>query len=226
MKKILNSKIFVFLFGVAFTSLSIVFAASYLASDIGFTSVDANWKASNVGSALDDLYAKECQSTPVGTILSYMGTTIPNFFLKCDGTVYNISDFPLLAEHIKTNFGSYNYFGGNGTTTFAVPDLRGEFLRGTGTNSHASQGSGESVGVHQDGTEHPGTYVADYGKGLYTSTFNQSMRPEKHDFAITGSNELNTVTGKYVTSSSYTSIVASYTSRPTNTSVLYLIRYK
>ena len=83
-----------------------------------------------------------------------MGNNTPDYFLSCDGTVYNISDYPYLAEHFKTEFGSYNYFGGNGTTTFAVPDLRGEFLRGTGTNSHASQGSGESVGIHQDGTEH------------------------------------------------------------------------
>jgi microcystin-dependent protein len=40
-------------------------------------------------------------------------------YLLCDGTVYNGSDYPYLG----TILGSA--FGGNGSTTFAVPDLRG-----------------------------------------------------------------------------------------------------
>ena len=39
---------------------------------------------------------------------------------------------------------------GDGVTTFKVPNLLGEFLRGTGTNSYTNQGSGANVGVHQD----------------------------------------------------------------------------
>lgn len=66
--------------------------------------------------------------SPVGTIISYMGKTAPTGYLICDGTVKNVSEYPALAQHIKTQFGSSNYFGGDGTTTFAVPDLRGRFL--------------------------------------------------------------------------------------------------
>ena len=76
--------------------------------------------------------------TPIGTIISYMGNNPPKDYLSCDGTVYNISDYQALADFINTEFGSYDFFGGDGTTTFAVPDLRGEFLRGTGTNSHTN----------------------------------------------------------------------------------------
>lgn len=83
-----------------------------------------------------------------------MGTAAPDGYLVCDGTVYNISDYPLLANHFETQFQTKNHFGGDGITTFAVPDLRGEFLRGTGTNSHTNQGSGLNVGMHQDGTIH------------------------------------------------------------------------
>jgi len=59
---------------------------------------------------------------PIGTINPYMGTVAPIGWLACDGTVYNISDYSDLATHIASQFGSTNFFGGDGTTTFAVPD--------------------------------------------------------------------------------------------------------
>jgi microcystin-dependent protein len=61
---------------------------------------------------------------PVGTIITCIGVTAPQDFLPCDGTEFFIQDFPQLSEYIKRQFGSYNYFGGNGTTTFAVPDVQ------------------------------------------------------------------------------------------------------
>lgn len=68
--------------------------------------------------------------TPIGTIISFMGTSAPNDYLVCDGAEYNIEDYPDLANHFATHFESVNYFGGDGETTFAVPDLRNLFLRG------------------------------------------------------------------------------------------------
>ena len=63
------------------------------------------------------------EDTPVGHILTHMGTKAPKHYLMCNGTEYNILDYPYLAQHFKDEFGSYNYFGGDGTTTFAVPKL-------------------------------------------------------------------------------------------------------
>lgn len=164
-------------------------------------------------------------NSPIGTIISYMGLTPPEEYLSCDGTAYNIADYWELAEFIKAEFGSYNYFGGDGTTTFAVPDLRGEFLRGTGTNSHTNQGSGANVGVHQDGTEHPEVYAwsnNQIGISVRNHTANTTNNgPQKDDSALTqrvgGISSSATpfdAAGKY-----------SFTSRPTNTSVLYCIKY-
>ena len=160
---------------------------------------------------------------PVGTILTFMGTIPPTDYLACDGIIYNIDDYPLLAEHIKIQFGRYDYFGGDGTTTFAVPDLRGEFLRGTGTNSHTNQGSGDSVGVHQDGTEFP---------NVFWNTLNRLQI----DVTLKGmSGNVDNILPRYFSSETIftntwdeggTSLVGSYTSRPTNTSVLYCIKYK
>ena len=98
---------------------------------------------------------------PIGTVISFMGNTPPDDYLSCDGNVYRINDYKPLANFIHLQFGSYDYFGGDGIDTFAVPDLRGEFLRGTGANSHTLsdgitlQGSGANVGVHQGATQMP-----------------------------------------------------------------------
>lgn len=46
------------------------------------------------------------------------GTTAQLPWLACDGTVYNKSDYPYLGAILG------NTFGGNGATTFGVPDLR------------------------------------------------------------------------------------------------------
>lgn len=91
---------------------------------------------------------------PIGTIISLMGKTAPDGYLVCDGEVYSISAYKRLSAYIEEQFGDVAYFGGNGTTTFAVPDLRGEFLRGTGTATRDS-GSGAEVGVHQGPTKMP-----------------------------------------------------------------------
>ena len=62
------------------------------------------------------------EETPVGSIISYMGNKVPAHYLLCDGSEYNIADYPELAKHFKDDLGVVNYFGGDGITTFAVPD--------------------------------------------------------------------------------------------------------
>lgn len=154
---------------------------------------------------------------PIGTIINFMGTKVPSDYLICDGTIYNIVDYENLANFFLDQFGSYNYFGGDGTTTFAVPDLRGEFLRGTGTNSHTNQGSGANVGVHQDGT-------------LDFTSKSSSNYIVAGSFGATDFKEDNTFDSGckgYAITGSYTGgNVDVYTSRPTNTSVLYCIKYR
>lgn len=155
------------------------------------------------------------EDTPVGHIISYIGTTAPKHYLICDGTIYNISDYPKLAEHFRKDFGKVNQFGGDGTTTFAVPDLRGEFLRGTGTNSHENQGSGSEVGEHQDATRH--LIITNYN-GTVQVKLSETGRTDE-DYVENLSRATN-INGDTFTenASGY------YTSRPTNTSVLYCIK--
>ncbi len=170
--------------------------------------------------------------TPIGTVISVMGKTAPLNYLVCDGTVYNIADYPELASYFAGQFDSANFFGGDGVTTFAVPDLRGEFLRGTGINSHSGQGDGANVGVHQDGTLHhndaaihkeeTGTYLGGQPYGSYADS-NLVTGVDKS----TITNENTWILPTSITLQSNASPgVLTYTSRPTNTSVLYCIATK
>ena len=165
------------------------------------------------------------EDSPVGTVISFMGTTAPSHYLVCDGTVYNIADYSDLADFFQSQFGSKNYFGGDGTTTFAVPDLRGEFLRGTGTNSHTNQGSGANVGVHQNATRNI-IFEQYTDNKLYV--VGKGVQSRYGDADSTYS--VDAVTGRSIYASSNTDAITGYnqyyTSRPTNTSVLYCIKYE
>jgi len=57
--------------------------------------------------------------TPVGTVIMYVGSTAPSGWLVCDGTVYNTSSYPTLGALLVSKY------GGNGTTTFGVPNFNG-----------------------------------------------------------------------------------------------------
>ena len=166
--------------------------------------------------------------TPIGTIISIFSETAPKNFLICDGSTYNKADYPELAYHLLhlTTHSQYEVDGDD--TKFKVPDLKGEFLRGTGTNGHTNQGSGANVGVHQDGTEHIniGLDMSQGGNAKLfqgTTNGNTSIESANRDKTINGSN----TTGWTQSSGSYTTWagngIKSFTSRPTNTSVLYCI---
>lgn len=166
---------------------------------------------------------------PLGTILPYFGETAPTHFLICDGTEYAKADYPELAEHLLALTDPTPYAGSD-ANHFKVPDLRGEFLRGTGTNSHANQGNGAGVGVHQDGTQVPSFFISlkdNTNKigGYCMSNTNSVITNMDSEIK-----KVQTRTGIMTSALSETWPTSSsndgYTSRPTNTSVTYIIAYR
>jgi microcystin-dependent protein len=146
---------------------------------------------------------------PVGAIQAYGGITAPSGWLLCQGQAVSRTEYADLFKAIGTAFGT-----GDGSTTFNIPDLRGEFLRGAGTNSHANQGDGGSVGEHQDGT------ILD-GNG----TLDNQMRINKHNSSLFDKVHSSNTPVAYVTGSAAQSSNGVYgTVRPTNTSVNYIIK--
>lgn len=74
----------------------------------------------------DGVTAAEGVGTPIGSVVAWAGVpgTLPSGWLLCDGAEHPNAAYPDLAAAI----GSAH--GGDGATTFRLPDLRGRFLRG------------------------------------------------------------------------------------------------
>ena len=78
--------------------------------------------------------------TPAGAITAFAMSTAPSGWLKCNGQAVSRTTYAALFSAIGTTYGS-----GDGTTTFTLPDLRGEFIRGwddsRGVDSGRTMGS-------------------------------------------------------------------------------------
>ena len=173
---------------------------------------------------------------PIGTIISFMGKATPDNYLICDGAEYNIKEYPELAAFFLKEFGEKNHFGGDGTTTFAVPDMRNLFLRGY--HGEAEEKLSGEIGAKQSGTQHPTVFQAATGdfqaaiavindKKETVLPENVEDYQEKNDswgrFGIVPNNfatynHQSVVGGK--------SLGKRYTARPANMAVLYCIKAK
>ncbi|MEJ1358358.1 MAG: phage tail protein [Candidatus Sedimenticola sp. (ex Thyasira tokunagai)] len=76
--------------------------------------------------AIITLIAADRQSgTPCGGVIAWTSSTPPEDYVECNGSAINRTTYADLFAVIGTGFGA-----GDGSTTFNLPDLRGEFIRG------------------------------------------------------------------------------------------------
>ena len=159
---------------------------------------------------------------PIGSILPYGGTTAPNGWFLCQGQTLSRTEYADLFKAIGTSFGA-----GDGSTTFKIPDLRGEFLRGAGTNSHANQGDGGTVGQHQDATQHIRMGIYSDRSGMYIGSETTTANPSgPGNVDKIGSNVSYRSSVRNTVPETAETPNGLYTSRPTNTSVNYIIKAK
>lgn len=82
-------------------------------------------------------------STPASTVIYVAQNTAPTGYVKANGAALSRTTYADLFAAIGTTFGS-----GDGSTTFNVPDLRGEFIRAwddaRGVDSGRSFGSAQT----------------------------------------------------------------------------------
>jgi microcystin-dependent protein len=81
---------------------------------------------------------------PAGSILTWTSSDDPTgYWLLCDGSAVSRTTYSELFDAVGTTYGT-----GDGSTTFNLPDLRGEFLRGAdeGRGVDAGRGLGTSQG--------------------------------------------------------------------------------
>lgn len=157
---------------------------------------------------------------PLGTLISYYGETAPEFFLACDGSTYNKADYPELAKHLLSLTNNTPYIVDGDNTKFKVPDLRGEFIRGTGSNRHSGEGGGSAVGVHQGATQIP-YFTVGTDNTINFPVGSENNQPRAYESAM-ASVAQKRVTG---TNAGWTA-AERVRVRPTNTSVLFCIAYK
>jgi microcystin-dependent protein len=70
------------------------------------------------------------ERTPAGAVMAFAMNSAPTGWLAADGTAVSRSTYASLFSAIGTTYGV-----GDGSTTFALPDLRGIFVRGSGSQT-------------------------------------------------------------------------------------------
>lgn len=93
-------------------------------------------------------------STPVGEMRPFAGTSAPTGFLLCDGTAVSRATYAALFAVVSTTYGV-----GDGSTTFNLPDARGRSLigagQGTGLTNRALGATGGEEGHTLTAAEGP-----------------------------------------------------------------------
>ncbi len=108
---------------------SVVLASAPTVENITLTGVPtaptAAFGTDNDQVATTAFVRQNAAAMPTGSIIQVASTTAPGGFMKANGAVVSRTTYSDLFAVIGTTFGA-----GDGSTTFALPDLRGEFVRG------------------------------------------------------------------------------------------------
>ena len=121
---------------------------------------------------------------PIGTVVFYLGTTIPDGYLLCNGASLSRTEFPELFAVLGTKCGSVD------SAHFTLPNTHHRFLEGTTTLSEVGQYIaagvpniwGQLIDVHG------GNYLE--GKGALSVTKNGQMQ----DTTLSGTNRYGNAT--------------------------------
>jgi microcystin-dependent protein/predicted phosphodiesterase len=169
--------------------------------------------------------ATQMSLVPTGAIMPFAMNTEPTGWLAANGTEYSKTGaYAALFAVIGTTYGESNGAGGTGTTHFRVPDLRGYFVRGFGTNLDTTASG--SFGVKQADSVGPHTHGYDdyYQTSALTvdsvsNTSAQGASPRVIGVSITetGANADRTTKSQNPTGTTET--------RPDNIAMLYCIKF-
>lgn len=81
------------------------------------------------GSVTTDKLNSSVVLTPTGAVMAFAMNGAPTGWLAADGSAVSRATYSALFAAIGTTYGA-----GDGSATFNLPDLRGYFVRGSGTN--------------------------------------------------------------------------------------------
>ena len=152
------------------------------------------------GSVTADKLAAGVILTPAGAVMAFAMNAAPIGWLAADGSKVSRTAYAELFTAIGITYGA-----GDGTTTFTIPDLRGYFVRGAGTNGDLTNSGAfgakqaDEFKAHGHPTFEPYAFV-DYSYGEDT------YRPNPTGGVLSG-------------------LVGGTETRPKNIAMLYCIKY-
>lgn len=137
-------------------------------------------------------------AVPAGAVMAFAMNSAPTNWLACDGAAVSRTTYATLFTAISTVYGT-----GDGITTFNLPDLRGYFVRGAGTNG--------------DGTA-SGTFGAKQADDFESHTHSQYTNSGAGSGPIVGG-------GAFGALNATTGATGGTETRPANIAMLYCIKY-
>ena len=171
------------------------------ASKITYDNPESGMTATNVQDAITELSTapKGGAGVPVGSVFWLAAQTAPEGYLICDGSAVSRTEYADLFAAIGTTFGT-----GDGSTTFALPNLQAAFIRGAGS---------------QDG------YSATFGQKQEATSIG-SVILQGRDVSVHNYDKSANATSNIGNASSGTSLTFGYYSvRPYNIALTPIIKY-
>jgi microcystin-dependent protein len=162
------------------------------------------------------------QVLPPGCIMPFAGTAAPTSWLACEGQAVSQTTYAALYAAIGATWNT----GGEGAGNFRLPDLRGMFVRGTGTNATGSSSGavGPSVGAYAADTylnhSHAVTDPGHFHTVGNASASNIQAAAGQTNNKVDNGNSSTATTGLTVN----TSTTGGTETKPKNYGVLYIIK--
>jgi hypothetical protein len=162
-----------------------------------------------VNSITDKKHDHQVDFEIASNISNYYGFKLNKLTFNNSGIIWRFKDTLFKSLYLKLGFHKEFHFNNKfyHIPRFGFTGFGGEFLRGTGTNSHTNQGSGSNVGVHQDST-----------------AIDMNINNASRVTISTPDSSYNTGEPRTWYENQNLNDGVNYTIRPTNTSVLYCIK--
>jgi phage-related tail fiber protein len=135
---------------------------TFLAGSAALPIANGGTGATSASAARTALGITNADPVPAGAVVAMATSTVPSGWLSCEGQDVSRTTYAALFSAISTTFGA-----GNGSTTFNLPDLRGEFVRGwdNGRGVDAARAFGSAQDDEFEAHTHTETRTIDSGSG-------------------------------------------------------------
>ena len=201
-------------------------AASTVSSNLTFTLPSADGSNGQMlqTNGSGTLSFTTVQGVPSGAVFCIAVATVPSDYLECNGAAVSRTTYSALFAVVGTAYGA-----GNGSSTFNLPDLRGEFVRGWDNGKGTD--SGRSIATSQSDQNKTHNHTATVTDPGHTHTYQTSLTTQGVDTDSHGHDDnVNEDSHTINTGSRTTGITVANTAdggteaRPRNIAMMYVIK--